>query len=225
MSESCCRKIVVTLFAAGQWLALAQLNTVFGQDAHQQVAVANEPILADYNSWTLFLVCNQEWIQRESGDKLLDLFYQFEDYGRVIGPRHLAVWFWRESPQEIDTNLSDYVDVGVASQYCEKFGLRPSEGPYVVTTTEYPDLGTALGDRYVLALNEARSEDVTTLLEALTNQLLVEGLNQDDLDSEAYWRGWARTFDSVGSGVSAAVNRVKLVIDTKYFRAEVDLFE
>jgi hypothetical protein len=203
-------------------VAMALHLTVFsmlvsGQEIQEAV---REPIRIGFESWSLFVVCNQAWLHAENQEKLLNLYHQFGAFGRVIGRKHLAVWFWKNHPKP-GMALADYVDAERSSDYCAHFKLLPSEGPHILITTTYPDLSVPVGNYFVLKLNDASSSDVTALLNKLSNQLVVTGLNQTTLDSEQYWRAWQRNFEEIRKGAAGFIRRVTLTIDTKFFKIEI----
>jgi len=115
----------------------------------------HEPIPREgYASWSLFLICNPAWLLQENQAKLQDLYRQFRAFGRAIGPKHLAVWFWERSPGGATPALGEYVDVDRSSQYCDSLRLLPSQSPHVVVMTTYPAPAQPFtGDKVVLQLN------------------------------------------------------------------------
>jgi hypothetical protein len=196
-----------------------------------QLATYPEPIKANYKSWSLFLVCGPEWLLTENQGRLMNLYRQFGAFGRAIGPENLAVWFRKAQldPNETpifrgkqEPTLADYVDVNRSSQYCAKFQLLPSKSPYILVTTTYPDLDADTGDYVALSLSNATSSDITSLLNKLTDQLLVQGLNKEALDSEQYWRGWQRAYEAVKHTVGSLVRKTKLQINAKVLKLEID---
>jgi hypothetical protein len=54
-----------------------------------------EPIPRNYQSWSLFLICNPQSLLAENETKLSNLYNHFNSFGDAIGERHLAVWFTR----------------------------------------------------------------------------------------------------------------------------------
>lgn len=179
-----------------------------------------DPIRSGFQSWSLFLVCNQTWLHAENQERLLNLYKEFSAFGRVIGRNHLAVWFWKSRPKP-GMALADYVDAERSSDYCAHFKLLPSEGPHILVTTTYPDLSAPVGNFFVLKLNNTTSSDVTAFLNKLSDQLLVTGLNQTTLDSEQYWRAWQRSFEGLKGSALGFMKRVTLTIDTKFFKIEI----
>src|SRR5439155_20203190 len=64
-----------------------------------------------YETWSLFLVCNPNWLAREKSRDLYSLYQMVRNFGRTIGDDNLAVWFWKETKRTDDPNLADNVDV------------------------------------------------------------------------------------------------------------------
>ena len=191
----------------------------------QEIQERNQPkeIGHAYDSWSLFLVCNSTWLLDENEEKLADLYRQFKAFGEAIGRKHLAVWFWKGNIG-INKPITRNVDAERCSYYCSKFKLLPSEGPYILVTTTYPEVDTDIANYFVLKLNNCKSSDISALLNKLSDQLLVEGLNQTALDSEQYWRTIQRAFEVIrGNFVNFFKKvKVKLTIDTKFFKIEID---
>ena len=50
----------------------------------------------EFDSWSLFLICNPNWLLSENQEKLADLYNGFRAFGRAIGTRHAAVWFFKD---------------------------------------------------------------------------------------------------------------------------------
>lgn len=91
----------------------------------------------EFKSWSLFLVCNPEWLASEKEADLNDLYLSFGHFGAAIGDDNLAVWFskWKD---EKHPARGWTVDVERSSQFCRDWGLVPSRGPHLVVTTTYP---------------------------------------------------------------------------------------
>jgi hypothetical protein len=191
-------------------------------DAFREV-VSDELIPRDqYTTWSLFLICNQTWLLEENDKRLEDLYTRFTAYGKTIGRNHVAVWFWGPSRQRKTAALRETVDAHRSSQYCEKFKLLPSQSPHVLVTTMYPDLPDAItGDKVIVALNGHSSTDIGFLLSEMVNQLLVKGLNQAEIDSEAYWLAWQRTFETIYESGASFFKQVKVTIDAKLVKIEI----
>jgi hypothetical protein len=76
--------------------------------AHQRFEVRpTEQIPQDYESWSLFLICNPAWIVQNRDEGIGALFDQYRAFGDAIGPRNLAIWFWKEPAPEPSAELTD----------------------------------------------------------------------------------------------------------------------
>src|SRR5262245_28406266 len=122
------------------------------------------PIPPGFDSWSLFLICNNQWLLDSKAKDLEDLSRQFTAFGKAIGDCHAATWFVDEESK---------LDVGRNVAYCQKYDLAPSESPYVVVTTKYPDLLGPIGDRLVLKLNGLSADQITTMLGKLSDQIVL----------------------------------------------------
>jgi hypothetical protein len=194
-----------------------------GGQALWEPTVAGQPIPKDYQSWSLFLICNPQWYLAESEQKLAGLHQQFRSFGRAVGASHLAVWFWRSSPAAGAKFGPDNIDADRNAAFCQKFKLAPSGSPYVVVTTSYPDLDAKELRREVLIeLNNLPPGDIATLLTKLADQLFAQKLTQAQFDSEQYWGAWRRSLESMREVVAGFVQRVKLTIDTKVVKLEIE---
>jgi hypothetical protein len=58
------------------------------------------PRTQEYETWSLFLICNPDWLQRTSIEEFGALYKSIGSFGHVIGPKNLAVavWFWKVRP-------------------------------------------------------------------------------------------------------------------------------
>ena len=122
-------------------------------------------------SWSLFLVCNPAWFLEENQPNLRNLYTQFNAFSKVIGPTHLAVWFWKQNPSGWTPKvLGDVMDENRHNSYCTKFGLLPSESPHVLVTTLHPDSTEAVGDRkkVIVKLSGTNATGIQILLLKLT---------------------------------------------------------
>ena len=185
--------------------------------------VRGEPIPKEgYKNWSLFLVCHPFWLLVENQEMLLHLYCQFRAFGNAIGPLHLAIWLWKQQPRWGALDLAEDPDVERSSEYCAKFQLLPSQSSHVLVTTTYPELTASIGNYSPLELNGVPARDITALLTKLADQLLVQGLRQEDLDSEAYWRAWQRSFEAMGGTVASFMKKVKFTLNTHFFKLEID---
>jgi hypothetical protein len=206
-----------------RWIGLGFILAlvVLAPAANAQPCCAGEtlqtprPIPTEFESWSLSLVCNPAWWLKENQQLLQGLRVQFAAFSEAIGPKHLAVWFAKQGQP-------DSVDADRSARYCEKFGLLPSEGPHVLVTTTYPDLDQPTLNYYVIKLNGTRAPEISSLLTKLADQLLVQGLRQEELDSERWWRAWQSIFESTRTTVATLMKKVKVTIDTKFFKVEIE---
>ena len=134
-----------------------------------------------YKTWSLFLVCNREWLSPEKSEDLFDLYEQFQSFGKAIGQDHLAVWFWKSKKHthQGDRGIADNIDVVRSVNFCKSFHLKPSEGPHILIVSTYPDptkgAANATGHKAVYALGSMEPKEITKLLDKLTDQLVMQG--------------------------------------------------
>jgi hypothetical protein len=150
---------------------------------------------AEYLSWSLFLICNNSWLRDQSSPQIAGLYDEFMGFGRAIGARHAAVWFWTKTPAKIDknTNLVEAVDANRSQAFCEKFRLKPEDSPHVLVTTVYPDLNADIGEPVILRLGEMRPQNIEALLRSLTRQITSNKLAQAELDKQVWRLGWIQS--------------------------------
>lgn len=127
-----------------------------------------------YRTWSLFLMCNPDWVSPERSRDVENLYWRFRAFGDAIGKDNLAVWFWKRKASTRDPRLAENIDIARSAEYCGVLGLKPSEGPYLVVTTAYPDLADFPRDRAILGLGGRDPASLAKLLNALTDQLLLE---------------------------------------------------
>lgn len=169
-----------------------------------------------YESWSLFLVCNPAWII-ENGDRgISDLFHAYKAFGQAIGPKNLAIWFWKV-PATAPT--IDNTDIGRMSEYCQKYRLTPSDTPQVVATTRYPG-ELEPGDRVVANLNGSAANSARALAD-LTDQLLKTGLDQSGLDDSDRWRRVVIASSAALSSIACYFNKVSVSVKTGAINAEI----
>ncbi|HEY7711307.1 MAG TPA: hypothetical protein VIG57_14910 [Candidatus Entotheonella sp.] len=197
--------------------------------------------LVPLQSWSLFLVCNPTWLGSGNAEKIHALYEQFQTFGRAIGPRHMAVWFWkrrRSDPSTFNEFLASQtkktlwrqetvaeivartLDVDRHVAYCEKHGLLPGDSPHVLVTTTYPE-EEKLENKVVIRLARADAAEITALLTKIADQLLVEGLSQEAIDTEQYWQSWLRGLRAAVRPVTALMERIAITVDTKFVKAEL----
>jgi hypothetical protein len=128
-----------------------------------------------YTSWALFLVCTPDWVTPDKSKDLANLYRRFSAFGDAIGDDNLAVWFWKSQTTLGDAKLSENVDVRRSADYCRALSLRPSEGPFLVVTNMYPALNAFPKDRAVFVLGALPPAELATLLNKVTDHLLLDG--------------------------------------------------
>jgi hypothetical protein len=170
------------------------------------------PIPKTYKSWSLFLVNNPQWVVAESNDKVRTLYDQFQAFGRAIGRDNVAVWFWSQDNLQ-DSFYYKAVDVVRGAEFCEKLQLPPSNGPYILVTTEYPGSGlindpstflpTKLNGYYVVSLNNKTAEEIMQLLSRIADKITADHLSDLNSSSEDYWRSWQRAFEAIRDFLSS----------------------
>lgn len=213
--------IILLVNLLGFQLATAQnLAPVFGDGP-----IPEQP----FRTWSLFLMCNLEWVLDKRAAALGQVFDAYLAFGQTSGREHAAVWFVTEKmdagdPWRVAANPKS-IDVERSVTYCKRFGLVSSEGPHIVVTTTYPDrwapgaaLPTGTGDPIVvLALGGSTPDDIIELLKRLNNQVLAERLSGQELASAQYWRSWIRVVEQV---CHRAFDKVRFTVTAKVFSIE-----
>jgi hypothetical protein len=169
-------KKLCAVFSACAFLAFTQI----AQSWQERVeVVSREDIPRNFKSYSLFLVCNPQWLAPEKSEGLYALYKTFDRFGRTIGRDNAAVWFWKEKRAAHDPQLAENLDVERSVQFCQAWRLKPSEGPHLVVTTVYPDetslsSGLPKGSA-VYSLGNMSSTDISGLLAKLTDELVATG--------------------------------------------------
>ena len=163
------RAIVLTLFCV---LGTAAASN--GQATAEIVNTTDEIPRGTFKTWTLFLVCNPDWVAPERAADLANLYARFKAFGDAIGKDNLAVWFWKRRMAVNDPRLADNVDVARSAEFCATLGRAPSQGPYLVVTNAYPDVKAFPAERAIFELGSLRPADLSKLLGGLTDQLLLQ---------------------------------------------------
>jgi hypothetical protein len=150
-----------------------------------------------YKTYSLFLICNPQWLEHRQGDKNSDqlnqLYQQFHTFGRTIGSDNVAVWFWISGPATTGTDPRvEDPDVERSVRFCQAWHLKPSAGPHIVVTTTYPveaDLSSGIPkDSAVFELGNMESKEISKLLAKLTDELVEKGHVESTPEApEARW--------------------------------------
>lgn len=209
--QACCLRSAAAIAVA----IVITISAASAQD-RQVIFTPETDIRLGYESWSIFLVCNQQWLVPDDYEQLENLYYQFETFGASIGPNHLAVWFWKqELPKWRSPELVKDVDVGRSAKYCRAFNLRQREGPHVLVTTAYPDLDNPPEPELVISLANSSSQEIAEFLNDLSDKLIFDGLETKSAD---YWAAW---FDAARNSITRLGENVKVVMKTPWFDIEV----
>jgi hypothetical protein len=217
------------LFAAVVSFGGAGLSA--GQATAELVSPTAQIPRGTYKTWSLFLVCNPDWVAPEKSTDLANLYRRFKSFGDAIGRENLAVWFWKRPVPVSDPRLAENVDVARSAEFCGALGRAPSQGPYLVVTTAYPAVTAFPPERAIFELGGLQSADLAKLLNTLTDQLLLQGRVEAAM-GEA--RGatsppaapptsslWIRLLEGARQSMIGFGCKVKLQIDTGLLSAEL----
>ena len=206
-------------------VAAVSIPQVVAAQEAAEVVFGKEPIPRNgFKTWSLFLVTNQDWLVPENNERLTDLYYRFRAFGRVIGDEHLAVWFWLEESELGSPQLWEAVDVERAVAYCGKIGIKPSRGPYILMTTEYPDETVEPTAFQWIELGNLNAGEINDLLKNLGDQLLEHGVVDDGAlgqtpGSDDFWSAWfdatRRAIANVGASLRFEIHTPSLTITAK----------
>jgi hypothetical protein len=156
-------------------LLLIAASSSRGQNAVELVSPIEEIPRDAYKTWSLFLICNPDWVAPSKSTELADLYHRFKSFGDAIGRENLAVWFWKQREEVGDPRLAENVDVARSAEFCKALSRAPSQGPYLVVTTGYPELSAFPAEHAIFDLGGLQPAVLAKLLNALTDQLLLQG--------------------------------------------------
>src|SRR5262249_25926660 len=152
------RRVTVTL------LAVLLPLLAHAQAAIEVVGATAEIPRNSFKTWSIFLVCNPDWITPTNHAQLVTLYDQFRAFGRAIGDDNAAVWFWKKRTSIEDPRLADNVDIERAARYCQRLKLQPTAGPFLVVTDAYPVLNNFPNDRAVFEMGGLSATEAARLL-------------------------------------------------------------
>src|SRR3954466_8105061 len=78
-----------------------------------------------YKTYSLFLVCNPQWLAADKSEGLFALYQNFQNFGRTIGDENLAVWFINGYASKADSGIAAKSDVGRSVHFCQAWKLKP----------------------------------------------------------------------------------------------------
>ena len=169
-------------------LLFALVFSVLALATSQRICQAQETAILEatgqipehFKTYTLFLVCNPNWLAPEENQNLYNLYMGFESFGRAIGDDNLAVWFWKSGERHSSVRpFASFVDVERSVRFCQAWKLKPTSGPHIVFLSTYPDenhLSSGLPKQSaVFALGAMKQSQISDLLGKLTDQLVLTG--------------------------------------------------
>jgi hypothetical protein len=115
---------------------------------------------------------------------------------------------------------AELTDVSRSSEYCERYKLLPSQSPHVLVTTRHPD-AEVVGDYFYVSLSGLSANDSADVLAKLTDQLLVTGLDQPQLDASTRWSRTLAAAAAVVNQAGSYFNKVSFSFNTAFFKAEI----
>lgn len=195
-----------------------RLAFVPGSRAYAQAPVEllpDQPVPPGFETQTLFLICNLDWIRAEREQDLLTLYAYFQAFGRAIGPDNAAVWFWKELPN-LDQGLADAIDIERGSQICSELELVASESPYLVINSKWDQ------DHAIVALSGLDSVGIKEVLVVLADKLIASDINIQEVQDEVWWE---TLYSALRSGIASAgglARTLTVSIDTKFFSVKFD---
>lgn len=113
----------------GVLFLIAGAGIAAGQAAAELVSPTEQIPRGTYKTWSLFLVCNPDWVAPEKSADLANLYRRFRSFGDAIGGENLAVWFWKRRGPVDDPRLAENIDVARSVEFCGALGRAPSQGP------------------------------------------------------------------------------------------------
>ncbi len=207
--------------------------TAAGQATAELVNPTEQIPRGTFKSWSLFLVCNPDWVSPEKSSDLANLYRRFKSFGDAIGRDNLAVWFWKRRVSVSDPRLAENIDVARSAEFCGALGRAPSQGPYLVVTSAYPDVAAFPKERAVFELGGLQPIDLAKLLNALNDQLLLQGRVETAMAATPAPPGspppavpqvsslWIRLLEGTRQAMVGFGCMAKLQIDTGLFTAEL----
>ena len=206
---------------------------VAGQATAELVTPTAQIPRAAFKTWSLFLICNPDWVAPEKSSDLANLYRRFKSFGDAIGRDNLAVWFWKRQVSVNDPRLAENVDVARSAEFCGALGRAPSQGPYLVITSAYPDVTAFPAERAIFELGGLQPVDLAKLLNSLTDQLLLQGRVGNAVAAAQPAPGgaqptgsqtsslWTRLLESTRQSMIGFGCKVKLQIETGLLTAEL----
>ena len=185
-----------------------------GQDYLVRQIPVNDNNGTAYKSWSLFLVCNPEWVNNIRSNEIPYLRKNFMSFATAIGQHNLAVWF-----RSNETNVGEInIDFDACATLCEAYHLDPAKSPHILVTTKHPKEILAQDGTVsytAISLANLNTNQTLKLLKGITYDVQKQRISQRDVDSEIYWRSWLSTMDDLTSTIGNIINQV--TIKSPYF--------
>lgn len=209
--------LIAVAALAASWLNLSDSDGVISRAYGQALEplLPDQPVPSGYETQSIFLICNFEWILEEKEEDLLSLYAYFEAFGRAIGEKHAAVWFWKNQPT-LDDGLADDVDVERSMQHCTELGLKPSESPHIVHVSKWDQ------DHTILTLGGLNAHGIKKVLTRLSDKLVPGDIDAADVQEEVYWQIWRTAATDVLHNIGSLARFVKVTIRTGVIDVVID---
>jgi hypothetical protein len=187
----------------------------------------DEPIPPNYESWSLFLICNPRWMVGESESEVWNLHEAFMAFGNAIGPRHAAVWFWTEHYVADAISSVDFVR---NAAWCDALDLTLSESPHMVIMTEYPGAGIASefpdtfnvpAEMVQISLNNVDASETAELITEWAERVRDGSVFDAEPESTGFLQGWQRLFSDLKEAVLGTSDRVTVGLNAGVLSVEV----
>jgi hypothetical protein len=193
-----------------------------------------------FGSYSLFLICDPQWLGKGREADLKSLYDKFMIFGGALGDKKAAIWFWKgDAPTSLFVGTAEHVDLNRNLNFCNAWHLTPANGPYIVVTSEYPDEDhLSLGmpkDSATLTLDHMNRDQIGTLLDGLSAGLTVNQSVSTPVQSQVVVPGsdaapmWASllaaiqgTINSFGCAWTFKVDAGPLKADLHSCRAQVN---
>ena len=201
-------------------LALAtSVGTTNAQaQAIQEVITPDMEISEGYDTWSLFLICNDSWRRPDSPDQLRTLWREFTSFGHTIGRNHLAVWFWKRRPRWGTDSVYLDVDVERASTYCDTYDLLPSRSPHVLVLTEYPNIDKRAEWYHKIELAGTPLDEIEGFLNEVADVLVAGNVHDLSPETDSFWFAF---FDALREPIKRLGSNVKATIKTPFLNLEL----
>ena len=179
-------------------------------------------IMPDYETYSLFLLTNLEWHRELDNEGLLRLYETYRLFGDLIGPKHLAVWFWRQLPDKYDGKTRTHVtkeniDVPRSAGFARAYGLSVNKGPYVVLLRMHPNDARRSKDATIFSVQLSRllPRSVDALLNALAGAV-TEGELLEQIVSQEQWLQFNGRAQRLAHGLSGFLGRIEFVVKSPF---------